>query len=875
MNGKHISIIYVCIALFCLSLMGQPANAQYWESIPPPGLMIDTTLPIIPDLPLFLLPLPTRSVWALQPPNIDGVVSPDEWDDESEGAGEIDLFNGTLLIKNDAEYLYLLVDLTGDTGDDALLTSAPWGDYFWLTFDVNTDGAITPNVDIDYAQYPGTYNLGLTYYVEPGATTGLRPTVSRLGAGFGATTRNTTAHRIWEFAISLNEIGVDFENWLTDTTKPLITRLGLKTHSLTPSFSDEHPANFLNDFSNLMEISLAAARPYPNGPIFSGVGLIPSTEIVDGYATTDPTYYLPVVDAPFGGNLHVFGHFPGLRTAGAASYQVLVSEVGSTNPPTPLMESWTTYKWDSAARKFVPEIIAPDSQGWYEVPNAADIYLPSLSDLLVTWRTGRFANGLYKLQLKAATSAGKVVIDATTADNELILAIDNSRPVMNIIEVSHGTTTPTPIGECEIVYLGAPPDGLRFNIKAWDEEHHLYNYHLVAHYGDNKKDPIISDSYTGPNVDAEGPNWWSGVNSLLVPDAASAAYRPPRSCAYQFRLSGWARAINGYHRIHYVAYNKHITILYGGAGTGGTFTFPMSLSPGLNMISMPVKTAPPQTARSLLAALEGIYIIALEEGRFVPFFADFPGDGFAIEGGEGYIINTPGGGDYSFTGTAWGEPVSGEATIPAPDKGKPQSTSWAFIVRGTVENPALSGKYKVTIRNLRTGISAVDQVGQLYEGHYAAVWADLSYQSVVQPSDELEITVTDTNGKVISDRMIYQVEKPDIEKAFVDIPISMARSIPLKSALLQNYPNPFNPETWIPYALAQDTHVTVRIYNVRGELVHEFDLGHQRSGYYTDRSRSLCWNGRNEMGERVTSGVYFYTIITDNYAASRRMVILK
>ena len=92
MNGKHISIIYVCIALFCLSLMGQPANAQYWESIPPPGLMIDTTLPIIPDLPLFLLPLPTRSVWALQPPNIDGVVSPDEWDDESEGAGEIDLF---------------------------------------------------------------------------------------------------------------------------------------------------------------------------------------------------------------------------------------------------------------------------------------------------------------------------------------------------------------------------------------------------------------------------------------------------------------------------------------------------------------------------------------------------------------------------------------------------------------------------------------------------------------------------------------------------------------------------------------------------------------------------------------------------------------
>jgi len=871
MKDKHISIIYIFIALFCLGFVVQSANAQDMKIDLPPGMIIDKPISLIPDLPIFLITLPTPSVWAIQPPDIDGVVSSDEWN----GASEIDLFHGVLLIKNDAEYLYLLVDMTGDTIDDALLTNAPWGDYFWLTFDVNTDKAITPSVDINYGQYPGTYNMGLTHYVQPGATTGLKNTVSRLAAGFGATPRSTTAHRVWEFAISLNEIDVDFENWLLDTTKPLIVRLGLKTYSQNPSFSDEHPANFLNDFSNLMEVSLAAARPYPNGPIFSGVGLIPATEIVDGYATTVPTYYLPVVDAPFGSNLHIFGHFPGLRTLGAQRYRVLVSEVGSTEPPTTLWEVWTTYKWDSVARKFVPERISPDSQGWYEVPNAADIYLPSLSDLLITWRTGRFANGLYKLQLEAATSVGKVVMNAKTPDNALVLAIDNSRPIMNIIEVSYGTTTPTPIGECEIVYLGAPPDGLRFTIKAWDEEHHLYNYHLVAHYGDNKNDPIISDSYSGSNVDAEGANWWSGVNSLLVPEATSAAYRPPQSCAYQFRLSGWARTINGYNRIHYAAYNKHITILYEGAGTGGTFTFPLSLSTGLNMISMPVKTTPLHTAKSLLAALGGTYIIALDDGRFVPFFPDFPGDGFPIGGGKGYIINTPSGGEYPFTGTAWGEPATEESTSPAPVRGNPQSGTWAFIVRGSIENPEQSGKYTISIRNLRTGVTAIGGIGQLYEGHYAAVWADLSYQSVVQTSDELDIRVTDASGKVILNPIIYQVKAPDIERAFADIPLNLERRIPNKSELLQNYPNPFNPETWIPYALAQDTHAIVRIYSVRGELVREFDLAHQRAGYYTDKSRSLFWDGRNEMGERITSGVYFYTITTDNYSASRRMVILK
>ena len=103
----------------------------------------------------------------------------------------------------------------------------------------------------------------------------------------------------------------------------------------------------------------------------------------------------------------------------------------------------------------------------------------------------------------------------------------------------------------------------------------------------------------------------------------------------------------------------------------------------------------------------------------------------------------------------------------------------------------------------------------------------------------------------------------------------LALMIPDKTVLRANYPNPFNPETWIPYHLASETEVRISIYDLRGVLVRQFNLGHQKAGYYTDRRKAVYWDGRNEIGEPVSSGIYFYTLTTDDYTGTRRMVILK
>ena len=96
-----------------------------------------------------------------------------------------------------------------------------------------------------------------------------------------------------------------------------------------------------------------------------------------------------------------------------------------------------------------------------------------------------------------------------------------------------------------------------------------------------------------------------------------------------------------------------------------------------------------------------------------------------------------------------------------------------------------------------------------------------------------------------------------------------------RTALFQNFPNPFNPETWLPYRLASDAPVTFRIYNTQGQPVQELNLGTQTAGDYLSPEAAAYWDGRDELGEIVSSGVYFYTLQAGAFQATRRMLILK
>ena len=103
----------------------------------------------------------------------------------------------------------------------------------------------------------------------------------------------------------------------------------------------------------------------------------------------------------------------------------------------------------------------------------------------------------------------------------------------------------------------------------------------------------------------------------------------------------------------------------------------------------------------------------------------------------------------------------------------------------------------------------------------------------------------------------------------------ISSSLPERNLLLQNYPNPFNPETWMPFQITFTSDVTMDIHDVHGALVRHIPLGVRIPGRYISRAEAAYWDGKNGLGESVATGTYFYTISTEAFSATKKMIVIK
>ena len=158
------------------------------------------------------------------------------------------------------------------------------------------------------------------------------------------------------------------------------------------------------------------------------------------------------------------------------------------------------------------------------------------------------------------------------------------------------------------------------------------------------------------------------------------------------------------------------------------------------------------------------------------------------------------------------------------------------------------------------------QVAGAIGGGGAAPSASSLDPSIISAAD-VERWLTDAQGLGVGDA--------NLQRGIRFLEGLLAALAPKETALLPNYPNPFNPETWIPYRLAREAEVVITIYDTKGTPVRRLALGNQAAGYYAERGRAAYWDGRNEDGEAVANGIYIYQFLAGDYAASRRMVIVK
>ena len=277
------------------------------------------------------------------------------------------------------------------------------------------------------------------------------------------------------------------------------------------------------------------------------------------------------------------------------------------------------------------------------------------------------------------------------------------------------------------------------------------------------------------------------------------------------------------------------------------------------------------TARSFMEMVGSTVIIAADDGEFVSHTAATPGDGFPIEGGRGYIVNTPEGGAVTFTGDPWDDSDSTARAASAPAI---SGSLWAFVVDGVLGREGFRESYQITIDNLRTGNRLTEGLAEA-DSRFTLGYADLSRTAIVQVGDTLRLTLTDiVAGRPIG-KIDYTLTADDIRNAYTTLHLTFDSIAPMHTQLLQNYPNPFNPETWIPYQLASDADVSIIIYDQSGERIRTMPLGDQAAGSYLTKGRAAYWDGRNARGEPVSSGLYFYYLQANGFTSVKRMIILK
>jgi hypothetical protein len=335
----------------------------------------------------------------------------------------------------------------------------------------------------------------------------------------------------------------------------------------------------------------------------------------------------------------------------------------------------------------------------------------------------------------------------------------------------------------------------------------------------------------------------------------------------------------------------------------------LTLRKGINVISVPVKEGLRMSDLVEHIGKDNVSMIIrydYTQDKFISYLPTFPKDSPAnvvVQPGEGYIVVMKTEKKVEFEEKLSDDETAAPLLMPLSLSSNGQSTS-IFVVTGNVRqeetgrllrrpfaslwasahcNDIALNKVAVRIRNLRTGQTVRDVTGTLAGyGNYVATFVASEEEFMTRSGDKLEITAQDANHRLTIEPVIHTLTPDEISDCALIMPLHL--SLPKQSALLQNYPNPFNPETWIPYQLARDANVNISIYSIKGQLIRTLHLGNQSAGIYVQKGKAAYWDGRDNEGERVASGVYFYTlqvreviprIGVGDFTATRKMVIVK
>ncbi|MBT3269943.1 hypothetical protein HN371_22540 [Candidatus Poribacteria bacterium] len=306
---------------------------------------------------------------------------------------------------------------------------------------------------------------------------------------------------------------------------------------------------------------------------------------------------------------------------------------------------------------------------------------------------------------------------------------------------------------------------------------------------------------------------------------------------------------------------------------GGLLATDVALNQGINVIGVPRDGAVATVGE--IADLSGDVqrVIREENGRFVAVVSD--ATDADVTGGAAYIVLARADTTLALDGEAW---ENAPTAAPTTNIAYNTDASPVFLVEGSLmreDTLDVVNGIDVTVTNMRTGDALTDTAGRSGAGRFATTFLSLG-GAEYRVGDTFELRVLDPSGVFGGVRRTqFSITREDMRNGRIGLGALRVSVAPERSALLPNYPNPFNPETWFPYRLSESSDVAIAIYDTPGRVVRRLDLGSRPAGLYESRARAAHWDGRNTLGEAVSSGTYVVELRAGSYRAIRRIVIAR
>ena len=304
---------------------------------------------------------------------------------------------------------------------------------------------------------------------------------------------------------------------------------------------------------------------------------------------------------------------------------------------------------------------------------------------------------------------------------------------------------------------------------------------------------------------------------------------------------------------------------------GGLLDTVVPLRSGLNVIGIPRSGVVGRVSDVVDMSPHIRVVVREEEGQF----RAYPPSDAPLHAGQGLIIPASQPTELTFEGAGWGGSVPATPRTPVPHldgaspvlvfEGSVRPESGGLGIPGTV----------VTLTHAKTGETASAIVTANTKGSFVATFVRM-FGEPYRAGDLFKIDVRDPKRQFGGVSPLRQeLTLQDARHGLVSVGDILMTRIPAQTTLLPNYPNPFNPDTWIPFAISQDTDVRIAVYDVKGSLVRTLDLGWLPAGTYASPTKAGHWDGTNDRGEAVASGAYWYRVRAGSFFETRRMIVLK